>query len=259
MRDFLDLSLWSGLIITSLIISVSGVTVFFFIRKLIQKRIRKEHERIGRLLFRVSASLLALLVSLSYANEKINYNKVTNSLEEEASLIASAMLKLRIHHSKTAELVREGLMEYVEFTIDDRGLEIINNPYLTKVMGTIERLNILVRALPTDKENQTLLKVDIISDIDMITKTMQVRFYTNRFHVPYLIYILGIGLIIAWTFFSVYRFDRVSAAFITLYNVFIAVLLYFVIMLGNPMEGPLKINPEPFKILQGRNNSSIPF
>jgi hypothetical protein len=258
MRTFLDLSLWHGMIITSLVISIPGLTVFFLVRKFIQKHLNKEHEKVGRLMFRVSASLLALLISLSYANEKINYSKVTDSIEEEASLIATTMLKLRIHNSKTAEKVREGLMQYVKFTIEDRGVD-ADNPYLTKVMGTMERVNILARALSTDTENQALLKVDIIRDIDMITKTMQIRFYTNRFHVPYLIYILGIGLLITWTFYSVYGFDRISASFITLYNIFLAVLLYFIIMLGNPMVGPLKLDPEPFLILQKRNNSGIPF
>ena len=251
MRTFLDLSIWSGLAITSLAISIPALIIYYSVSKFIGERLKKDHERVGRLLFRVTASLLALLISLSYANEKINYNRVTNSLEEEASLIASAMLKLRIHDSKTGEMVRDGLMEYVEFTVEDLWVDDINNPYLTKVMGTIERINILARALPADTE--------IISDIDMITKTMQIRFYTNKFHLPYLIYILGFGLIISWCFFSVYSFDAVSLAFLTLYNVFIAVLLYFIIMLGNPMVGALKINPEPFTILQDRNNSRIPF
>jgi hypothetical protein len=256
---FLNLSLEQGLLAIITTTVVPGLVVILVVRRLLQAHLAKQHERVGRLLFRVSASLLALLISLSYANEKINYNKVTNSLEEEASLIASAMLKLRMHQSQPAEMVREGLMDYVQYTIDDRWEHVIDNPYLTKMMGTIVRINIIVLGLPTTNNAQTILKPAIISDIDQITKTMQIRFYSSKFHLPYLTYILGFGLIIAWCFYSVYRPDVISLTFITLYNIFIAVLLYFVIMLGNPMVGPLKIRPEPFNILQDIGLDKLPF
>ena len=259
MEAFLNLPIEQGLLAITLVIAVPGLVVVLVIRRLIVKNITKQHERVGRLLFRVSASLLALLISLSYANEKINYNKVTDSLEEEASLIASAMLKLRMYQSPQAEMVRDGLMDYVQYTIDDRWEHVVDNPYLTKMMGTIVRINIIVLGLPTTSDAQTILKPEIISDVDLITKTMQIRFYSSKFHLPYLTYILGFGLIIAWCFFAVYRLDKVSLVFLSLYNIFIAVLLYFVIMLGNPMVGPLKIKPEPFTILQEIGMENLPF
>ena len=259
MDTFLDLSFWNGILVIVLIFSVPGLLIVLIARKVVEKKLTKQHERIGRLLFRVSASLLALLISLSYANEEINYNKVVNSLEEEASLIASAMLKLKLHNSETAVKIREGLMDYVNYTIDDRWEHVVDNPYLTKMMGTVVRINILSRALVVENEDQRALKYEIISDIDQITKTMQIRFYSSNFDLPYLTYILGFGLIISWCFFAVYRLDAISLSFLTLYNVFIAVLMYFVIMLGNPMVGPLKIVPKPFTILQEMGIDKLPF
>lgn len=258
MEAFLDLSLWTGLALSALLITIPGLIIIFLVRKLADNHIKKGHEKVGRLLFKVTASLIALLISLSFANEQISYNKVTNSLEAEASIIASTMLKLRIHNTKTAELVRKGLMDYVKYTIDDHWKVTEHNPYLTRVMGTMERINIQARALSTDTELRTILKAEIIDDIDEITKTMQIRFHTNRFDFPYLIYILGFGMLIAWCFFTVYDLDRIGLGFITLYNIFIGVLLYFIIMLGNPMVGALKIEPAPFTKLLERNNSGTP-
>lgn len=258
MEAFLDLSLWKGLSVTILVICIPGLIAVFIGRKMTDGHMSKGHEKIGRLLFRVSASLIALLISLSYANEKINYDKVKNSLEQEASLISSVMLKLRVHNTKQAETIRESLMDYVDFTIDDPWVNDHNNPYLTKVMATVERINIMVHGLPTENDRQKILKEEIIRDVGTITRTMQIRFHSNRFHFPFLSYILGFGLLIAWCFYTVYPIDRISMTFLTLYNTFIAILLYFVIMLGNPMVGPLKIDPEPFTILQERNNN-IPF
>ena len=259
MDAFLGLSLWNGIFVLILISALPGLVVVLVARKIIVNNLTKQHERVGRLLFRVSASLLALLISLSYANEQINYNKVVNSLEVEASFIASAMLKLKMHRSETAEEIREALLDYVNYTIEDRWENVVNNPYLTKMMGTIVRINIFARALPTDTETQAQLKFEIVSDIDQITKTMQIRFYSVNFHLPLLTYILGFGLIISWCFFAVYRPDVISLSFLTFYNIFIAVLLYFVIMLGNPMVGPLKVAPKPFIILQEMGLQKLPF
>ncbi len=259
MSDFLALSVWNGILVMTLGVVVPGAIIMALVRWLIVSRLTKQHERIGRLLFRVSASILALLISLSYANEKVNYDKVVNSLEEEAALIAGVMLKLKIHRTDIAEEVREGLMEYVKFTIDDGFRDVVQNPYLSKMWATMVRLNIIVRELPEDTQKQANLKASIITDIDLITQTLQVRFYSTKFRLPYLTYILIFGLVISWGFYAVYRLDRLSVIFISLYNTLIAVLMYFVIMLGNPMMGPLKIDPESFKTLEERGINKLPF
>lgn len=259
MEAFLDLSVWSGLLIVALGISIPGIIVVIFVRKLIASRLKKEHERVGRLLFRVTASLLALLISLSYANEKIGYNKVVDSLEEEAALIASVMLKLKMHRSAQAEVIRGQVIEYVDFTIADDWEDVVNNPYSSKMWANIFLINVWARNLPTETETQKILKPSIISDIDMITKTLQVRIYSTNFNIPYLIYILGLGLLFVWCFYSVYRVDAISLAFITLYNMFLGILLYFVVMLGNPMVGPTKIIPASFNTLKEMGLDKLPF
>ena len=256
---FLDLSVLNGLILITLGVAIPGLVVIFIARAIVRSRIRKQHERVGRLLFRVTASLLALLISLSYANEKVGYNKVVNSIEAEAALIASADLKLGMHRTELAEKIRADLLQYVQFTIDDDWNKVVSDPYVSKMWGTIVRINIEVRALSEDNNMQALLKSSIIQEVDLITKTLQVRIYSTYFHMPYLTYILGLGLLIVWCFFSVYRLDRISVFFITIYNMYIGVLLYFVIMLGNPLGGPLKIDPAPFKTLKEMGLQKMPY
>ena len=256
---FLDLSVLNGLILITLGVAIPGLVVIFIARAIVRSRIRKQHERVGRLLFRVTASLLALLISLSYANEKVGYNKVVNSIEAEAALIASADLKLGMHRTELAEKIRADLLQYVQFTIDDDWNKVVSDPYVSKSWGTIVLINIEVRSLSEDNNMQALLKSSIIQEIDLITKTLQIRIYSTYFHMPYLTYILGLGLLIVWCFFSVYRLDRISVFFITIYNMYIGILLYFVIMLGNPLGGPLKIDPAPFKTLKEMGLQKMPY
>ena len=168
MDAFLELSLINGLLTLVLGTVIPGIVFIYFVRKMVVPGLTKQHERVGRLLFRVSASLLALLISLSYANEKVNYDKVVNSLEVEAALIANVMLKLKIHRTDLAEEVREGLMEYVQFTIDDGFEHVVQNPYYSKMWATMVRLNIFSQELSAETEKQKLLKESIILDINLM-------------------------------------------------------------------------------------------
>ena len=68
----------------------------------------------------------------------------------------------------------------------------------------------------------------------------------------YLINILIIGLVFLWVFFTVYDLDLISLSFLSLYNIFVAILIYLVFMLSNPLTGPLKIDAHSFTILKAK-------
>ncbi len=79
---------------------------------------------------------------------------------------------------------------------------------------------------------------------------MQVRIYSQHTMNPYLIYILFVGLVFMWVFFTVYNLDIISLSFLSLYNIFIAILIYLIFMLSNPLIGPLKLDAHSFNILK---------
>ena len=110
--------------------------------------------------------------------------------------------------------------------------------------------NKLAYKLPAKNQNEEKIKNDIIEDINKISQLMQVRIYSQYTLTPLLIYILCIGLIFMWVFFTVYNLDIISLSFLSLYNIFIAILIYLVFMLSNPLIGPLKIEPHAFNILK---------
>jgi len=50
--------------------------------------------------------------------------------------------------------------------------------------------------------------------------------------------------------FSVFPPDLITVGFLALYIAFIAVVLYFISMMGNPLKGPLQLDPGPFILLK---------
>jgi hypothetical protein len=250
MNFLLELPAWVGILIITSILTLVGLFFVINVKKLLESKITNQHEKVGRILFRVTAGLIALLVSLSYANERMEKNKIIESLDIEASLIVNLVVKLEILQTKEAEIIKENLKNYINYTINDQWKSIEANPFFSKTSNILIKTNKLIYELPVKDINESKLKSDMIEEINQINKLMQVRIYSQHTVTPYLIYILLFGLVLVWVFYSVYKLDFVSLLFLSLYNIFIAVLIYFIFMLSNPLIGPLKIDTPSFNIVK---------
>lgn len=251
MFDFLlDLPTWVGLLIMTASITLLGLCTVILSKRLLKSRITKEHEKIGRLLFRVTAGLIALLISLSYANERVNQKKIIDSLEEEASLIVNIMIGLDNLGGPEAKEVDAVLFDYVTLTVDDHWENVGSNPFFSEATEALVKANKLIYLLPAETIQEELQRNMLIRDANQVTKLMQIRIYSEHSLVPYLIFILIVALIFMWVFFSIYKLDFVALFFLSLYNIIIAILIYFIFVLSNPLIGPLKIDAHSFNIIK---------
>lgn len=256
MNFLFDIPVWLGLLIISIIITFAGLLVVTLVRKKIENKLTKEHEKVGRTLFRVTAGLIALLVSLSYANERIQQYKLIDSIENEATLIINVVIKLNIYNSKESDIIKEKLTDYINYTINDDWKHVNTNPFFSSGANSMKEIMELVYKLTAVDKNQQKLKEDIINEINEVSKLMQIRVFSKQTLTPILIYILGIGLAFIWVFFSVYKPNTISLVFLSLYNIYIAVLIYFIFMLSNPLVGNLKIEPHSYNVLKTKGFDS---
>lgn len=245
----LELSFWKGVLLTSIAISVSGILVIVLTKRLLSPHIGKEHEKIGRLLFRVTASLIAFLISLSYANEQLAKGKIADTLEREGALLGSSVVLLRESGDVRAPKIEQQLIEYVAFTVKDDWNSMHRNPYLAEGPEALKKAYVLALEMSAENRKELMIQNKLLSNLDEIIKLMQIRVYSDPVLMPNLIYILAIGTFSMWIFYSVYKLDAISIGFITLYNIFLGVLFYFVFALSNPLIGPLKIEAHSFEII----------
>lgn len=250
MEKILELPLLLGLFITTLSISLAGLIVVYLSKKLIEKRINKRHEKIGRLLFRVVAGLIALLISLSYANERVRQSKIIDSMEEEASIIVNVSMRLSHFESIEAKNAYNKIVDYVELTIDDDWKRVETNPYFSRITQSLIEANNFILKIPVTNDSEAFEKQMILNDLNQIIKLTQIRFYSHQVSTPLLFYILAFGLTFMWIFFTVYKLDFVSLFFLTLYNVLIAIIIFFVYSYRNPFIGPLKVIPHSLIIVK---------
>ena len=251
--DFLfQFPTWFGICIVSLFTVAIGLLTVIISKKIIAKQLTKQHERIGRLLFRVTAGLIALLLSLSYANERIEQNKLRDSMELEASLIINVIIKLNINPSVQSERIKTKLVDYIKYTLNDDWVELKANPFHSKSSDAMVDALGMAYKLPENDSISSTIKMDVIKDINHITQLMQVRIYSQQTMTPYLIYILCFGMFFLWIFYSVYNLNGISLSFLSLYNVFVAVLIYFIFMMSNPLVGNLKMDHDSFEIIKSK-------
>ncbi len=250
LKFILEFTFWQGIFLTTFVVGLSGLIVILVAKKFLSPHIKKQHEKIGRLLFRVTASLIAFLISLSYANERVAQSKIMDALEDEAALLVSTIILLREMDTPESKNIENKISEYIDITIRDDWQAVENDPYFSEGPQTFSRAYSMTLKLNPSNREQEIMQTKMLSNFDQIIRLMQVRIYSNPVLMPSLIYILCIGMLFMWIFYTVYTIDIISLGFISLYNIFLGVLIYFVFALSNPLVGPLKIEAHAFEIMQ---------
>ena len=251
MIDFLiDLSLMSGLGIFIISTILFSLIIYLITNFLIKDKIKKKHETVGRILFRVAASLLSLILSISFANQRVNYFQIKSSMVAEASIMVDLKIDLDLFDTKKALLIQRKIGDYVLYISEDGWKSVHEDPFNSRPFEIFREINLDIHHLETDTPFQERLKAGMLDDIDQVSDHIQIRLYSSREKSNPLIYTSVFGLVGIMILFAVFQPDRLTIGFLVIYVAFIAIILYFILMMGNPLKGPLQIEPSPFLLLK---------
>jgi hypothetical protein len=251
MIDFLiDLSLRTGLgifIITTISFSLIIYLTFHY---LIKDNLKKKHETVGRILFRVAASLLSLILSITFANQRVDYFKLKSSMVAEASIMVDLKMDLDLFDTEEAYLIQNKILDYVLFVSTDGWKSLHEDPFKSRPFALFREIYRDINHLEVKTPLQEKLKENMLNDIDEVSDYIQIRLYSSREGSNPLIYTSVFGLAGIMILFSVFPPDRLTIGFLVIYVAFIGIILYFILMMGNPLKGPLQIEPGPFILLK---------
>ncbi len=218
--------------------------------RFISPSLTKEHERAGRVLFRTSAGLLALILSFTFANDRVLYYQIKDSLISEASQLVDMYMDLREYNSPEAKEINKDILAYVDSVVEEGWVSDDKSPFEAAAMREFRSIYQKVHDLvPKNKKQEYLLR-DLYSDLDGLSDYMQVRIYQTNNDGHYVFYIVLVGLVVINILYGVYKPDRIKMLFLALYSGFIATIIYFMLIMSQPLKGPLQIRPEPFLILK---------
>lgn len=239
-----------GLPLFMLIVIILGALLYQGAHILLKKYISKEHERVGRVLFRTSASLLGLILSFTFANQRVDYFRLKDSLVSEASSLVDIHMGLRIFNTAEANIIQQEVRDYIVIITEDGWKSINSNPFESRTIKQFQSIHQHIYELKTENEIQEQIRNNLIQDIDQVSDFLQVRMYSTRPEQFNLIYTSVFGLFVIMVLFSVYPPNRLNIIFLSLYMGFIGLLLYFILMMNNPLVGPLQLKAKPFEILK---------
>ena len=251
MIEFLiNQSLGMGLAIFVFITIAFALITYTSFHYLIKDSLHKSHERVGRTLFRVAASLLALILSITFANQRVDYFKLKNSLEAEASKLVDLHLDLELYDTEETILIQEKIRDYIMYISEDGWKSLHKDPFRSRPFVLFQEIYLEINNLEPKTSFQERLKQNLLNDIDLISDYLQVRLYSITTESNHLIYTSVFGLAVIMILFTVYPPDRITIGFLSIYVAFIGVVLYFILMMSNPLKGPLQIEPGPFLLLK---------
>ena len=251
MIDFLiDLSLMRGLVIFIISIILFSLIIYLTFNFLIKDKIKKKHETVGRILFRVAASLLSLILSITFANQRVNYFQLKSSMVAEASVMVDLKMDIDLFDTKEALGIQRKIRDYVLYISEDGWKSVHEDPFKSRPFEIFREINLDINNLETNTPLQERLKESMLDDIDKVSDYIQIRLYSSREKSNPLIYTSVFGLAGIMILFSVFPPDRLTIGFLFIYVAFIAIILYFILMMGNPLKGPLQIEPGPFLLLK---------
>ncbi len=251
MIDFLiEVSMGTGLGILLSITIAFSLIVYLSFHYLIKDNITKKHETVGRILFRVSASLLSLILSITFANQRVDYFKLKSTMVAEASTMVDLKIDLDLFDTDDAYLIQKKVRDYVLYISTDGWKSLHEDPFKSRPFALFREIYEDLIHLETKTPLQEKLKENMLDDIDLISDYIQVRLYSSREGSNPLIYTSVFGLAGIMILFSVFPPDRLTIGFLVIYVAFISIILYFILMMGNPLKGPLQIEPGPFILLK---------
>lgn len=245
-----NLSLGTGLILFLVMSILYSFVVYLTFHYIIRSLIKKNHERVGRTLFRVSASLLGLLLSITFANQRVSYFNIKTTIEAEASKLVDIHIDLDLFNSEESKLIQVKVRDYIMSISEDGWLTLYENPFKSRQFVQFLDIYEDINRLEVKNDFEKGLKQNLKSDIDEVSDFLQARVYSTRRESNHLIYTSFFGLTVIMILFAVYPPDKITIGFLTVYVAFIGIVLYFILMMSNPLRGPLQIEPGPFLILK---------
>jgi hypothetical protein len=251
MIDILNnLSLETGLALFLVLSVLFSFTIYLTTHYLIKSDLKKSHERVGRTLFRVAASLLALILSITFANQRVSYFKLKTTIEAEASKLVDIHIDLDLLNSEESKLIQVKVRDYIMSISEDGWLTLYENPFKSRQFVQFLDINKDINRLEVKNDFEKGLKQNLKSDIDEVSDFLQARVYSTRVESNHLIYTSFFGLAVIMILFAVYPPDKITVGFLAVYVAFIGIVLYFILMMSNPLRGPLQMESGPFILLK---------
>ena len=237
-----------GSLLFMLLATVAGLLVYAISYRLIKKYQTDDLKDPTGSLFRVVGTLVSLMLSLAFAEVIVDLRKIENAIEREGVAIVDTFNDLYRYDAEATREIRSLLIDYTRAVINDDWPALANDK-LGDRAGTLKRqLEASVWELQPTTPIQEKLWSQILADIDALSDHRLVRLDNALAEPPVYLYVIIFGLLITMACFGAYRPQGPLIVLVSLYTVFVGLVLYLILTLSDPYQG-IGVDPTTFEFM----------
>jgi hypothetical protein len=254
---FLSLPTWVGCGVAMIFTAVVGLVVYFVSYKLISKYQSDELKDPTSSLFRVVGLLVSLMLSLAFSEVVYEVRLIHTAVEREAIAISDTIRNLELFDIERTQAIRTTLLEYTQAVIDDDWPALANDKLGQRAEALRRQFTEALMRLEPATSNQKKLWSFIAADIDALSDHRFIRLDAALAKPPLYIYVIIFGFLITMACFGAYRPQGPLVVLVSLYTVFVGLVLFLIVKLSDPFQGDISVAPTAFEYLVEALQSEI--
>ncbi len=239
----LSLSTSAGCLLAMVFTTVCGLVVYLLSYKVISKYKSDELKEPTSSLFRVVGMLVSLMLSLAFAEVVVDLRAIENAIEREAVAISDMFSDLQLFDVEGTREIRSILVDYTQAMIDDDWPSLANDSLGLRAGLLHMQIEARVMKLEPATASQEHLWSRILADLDAASDYRLIRLDSALAEPPVYIYVVFFGFLVTMTCFGIYRPQIPIVALVSLYTVFIGLVLYLILALSDPFKGGFAVDP----------------
>ncbi len=253
----LSLPTWAGCGLSMVAATVAGLAVYFIFYKFILKYKREDLKDPTSSLFRVVGMLVSLMLALAFAEVMGDLKTIRNAIQREAVAISDIFAVLKLYDLEKTQEIRTTVFYYAQAVIDDDWKELADDKLGQQAAALKSQLAQGVMNLkPTTSFQKDLMSL-IMADIDLLSDYRFIRLEGALAKPPIYVYIIVFGFLVTMACFGAYNPQPPLIALVTLYTLFVGLVLYIVLQLSDPFQGDIGVDPSAFEYLVNRLKSDL--
>ena len=229
----------------------TGLGAYAGARLVVGKRTFFENSNLALQLFRVVGTLLVLLLSLTFADVRIETVAIRNSVDTEAELLGNTFKNLDSFDSAEAHAIEAQILEYIDAVIENEWEALRRGEFAEDVVGLFRDLEIAVLNLETTTPLQEELRRRLVEDIDDISDSRMKRLTKASKTVPLFLYVAVLAFLWSNAMLSVFTPRNGAVVFIGGYCALVGIVIYVILGMSSYFEGVGAVTPDSLEYLSG--------
>ena len=253
----LSLPTWVGCCVAMVSTTVVGLVVYLVFYKFISKYQSYDLKDPTSSLFRVVGLLVSLMLSLAFSEVIANMRTIRNAVEREVVAISDTFEALKLFDIERTREIRTILLEYIQAVIDDDWPALANDKLSQRTGALKSQLIEAVMNLKPATSNQKKLWSFIAADIDALSDHRLIRLENAMEKPPVFVYVIIFGFLVTMACFGAYRPQAPLVVLVSLYTLFVGLVLFLIVKLNDPFQGDISLAPTAFEYLVETMQSEI--